>query len=378
MKVMKFGGTSVGSPERIAQVRNLINDGERNIVVASAMSGDTNALIAIAECFEKGNLVDAFARITDLYKKYTETIRALITDEMTATMALSEIDNHLAELADLDTNEIMAKGEVISTTLLHYYLMSRGIKSALLPALLFMRTLPDGTPDYKYIAERLTPLVDRAKAKIIITQGFICRDCDGRVSNLQRGGSDFSATIIGSVLHADDIQIWTDIDGLRNNDPRYVDNTVAVRHISHTHAAALAYFGAKILHPLCIAPASAANVAVKLLNTFDPEAPGTLIDSDDSDTSLTAVAARDGFAQLCDGSAIITFSDSHDTYTFLCDSLPQNKLTAVYIVGDFDQKKIGEMLAKAGITPISISPAHSGHVAVVATTDKINALKAFT
>lgn len=374
---MKFGGTSVGTAERIAQVAELVNDGQRNIVVLSAMSGDTNTLIKVSECFRNNELPQAFALITELYRKYTETIRALIPDQMTATMALSEIDNHLAELPDLDHNEIVAKGEIISTTLMYYFLMSKGIASTLLPALTFMRTLADGAPDINFADERLSRLLERTSANVVITQGFICRDADGNVANLQRGGSDYTATIIGSAIHADEVQIWTDIDGLHNNDPRFVSGTAPVRHLSHAQASALAFFGAKILHPLCISPAAGAGVTVKLLNTFEPDAPGTVIDSCPATGLTVAVAAREGKLSRTDGKAVITFSDSSDSFEMPECEAADCDVAAICVVGETSPAKVSETLLGAGINVLAATETPTGAVAAVGVNDKVAALQAF-
>lgn len=376
MKVMKFGGTSVGSPERISQVANLVTDGDANIVVLSAMSGDTNALLSIADCFQEGNLPGAFAAITELYKKYVETIRQLFPNGMEATMVLSEIDNHLAELPDLNRNEIVAKGEIISTTIMNYLLQSRGNESIMLPALLFMRTLPDGSPDYDFISERLSALLSRTNAKIIITQGFICRDAEGEVSNLQRGGSDFTATIIGSVIQAEEIQIWTDIDGLHNNDPRIVENTRPIRHLSHRQASVLAFFGAKILHPLCIAPAEKASVPVKLLNTFQPSAPGTLIDSEPASGKIIAVAARDGSANQENDKVVLRFADSMDCYSFNCTETVDKSLAAVCVVGDVTAEEITKLLSDISIPVYDVTEESGYIIAVIPSDNKVAALRA--
>lgn len=373
---MKFGGTSVGTAQRMRQVAELAGNGDKNIVVLSAMSGDTNTLIKVAECFDESRLPEAFAIITDIYKKYTETIRTLIADEMTATMTLSEIDNHLAELPDLNKEDIVAKGEIISTTIMYYYLMSQGASVTMLPALLFMRTKEDGSPDYDFIGSKLSALLQRSKAQIIITQGFICRDSNGEISNLKRGGSDYSATIIGSVLHAEEIQIWTDIDGLHNNDPRYVEGTAPVRHLSHSQASALAYFGAKILHPLCIEPAQKAEVTVRLLNTFAPSAPGTIIDSKTADGDIIAVAARDGIALRNGSESTLTFADSDDTYIFASAEPHPRELAAVCAVGDIDASRLSDKLMHAGITPIAADTIPVGAIAVVTAGEKVAALQA--
>lgn len=239
-----------------------------------------------------------------------------------------------------------------------------------------MHTKADGSPDYEKIAERLHPLVGRIDTQVIITQGFICKDSDGEVSNLQRGGSDFTATIIGSVVKADEIQIWTDIDGIHNNDPRYVEGTMPIRHLSHSQASALAYFGAKILHPLCIEPAKQAKVPVRLLNTLDSSAPGSLIDSEQATGRLIAVSAREGKAKSCDKQCTITFADSQDTYTFPHSTAIPTELAAICVVGEISEIEIAESLQKAGISPFHINTEDGHTVAIINGNEKISALQA--
>ena len=307
MKVLKFGGTSVGSAERMQNVVNLILDGESKIVVLSAMSGTTNSLIEFTNYLRNGNPNGACEHSTVLHTKYMQTIKELYTTEEYAAAATEKINSvfaHLRALAfepltdDLE-KEIVAQGEIMSTNMVTFYMKEQGHDVELLNALDFMRLAVNGEPDLGYIREHLLPLVDFEKeGKIYITQGFICMNHRGSYDNLQRGGSDYTASIIGAAIKAEEIQIWTDIDGLHNNDPRIVDNTSPVRHLHFEEAAELAYFGAKILHPTCIQPAKAANIPVRLLNTMQPDAPGTTIDNKSEKNRITAVAAKDNITAI--------------------------------------------------------------------------------
>ena len=265
MKVLKFGGTSVGSAQRMKEVAKLITDGERKIVVLSAMSGTTNTLVEISDYLYKKNPEGANEIINKLEAKYKQHV-----DELYAT------------------EEYKQKGlEVIKS---HF---DCGVKSVLLPALEYMRTDKNAEPDPVYIKDKLQAQLDLyPDAEIYITQGFICRNAYGEIDNLQRGGSDYTASLVGAAIHASEIQIWTDIDGMHNNDPRIVDKTAPVRQLHFEEAAELAYFGAKILHPTCIQPAKYANIPVRLLNTMDPHAPGTLISNDTEKGKIKAVAAK--------------------------------------------------------------------------------------
>lgn len=303
MKVLKFGGTSVGTPQRMKDVCKLITqEHEGNIVVLSAMSGTTNSLVEIAEYIAKHNIESASGLINKLRNLYMQHIAALYDSQEWAEKTrslVSEIFMHLYGLArqpysdDLE-REILSQGELISTQMVTNYLLETGVNVKLLPALDFMRTDENGEPDSVYIEENLAKaLAENPGYDLYITQGFICRNSQGRVDNLQRGGSDFTACLIGAVLRAKEIQIWTDIDGMHNNDPRYVPNTTPVPQLSFEEAAELAYFGAKILHPTCIQPARYAGVPVRLLNTMDPSAPGTIINNQMTKGSIKAVAAKD-------------------------------------------------------------------------------------
>lgn len=308
MKVLKFGGTSVGSARRIEHVADLVCKSlERNIVVLSAMSGTTNSLVEISEYLYKGNVPGAQETINALEGRYIATLSELFPDEKTRNQAASAVGRSFAllrsycgaPLTAAGEKEILAQGELMSTAMMQCLLTSRKIKSVLLPALDYMRTLDNGEPDMPHITSHLRRLIDLdPEAQVFLTQGYICRNDHGGVDNLKRGGSDYTASIIGAVLDAEEIQIWTDIDGMHNNDPRYVDGTSPVRQLHFEEAAELAYFGAKILHPSCVLPAKLHNIPVRLLNTMDPHAPGTLICNAAPDGTIKAIAAKDGITAI--------------------------------------------------------------------------------
>ncbi|MBQ8832897.1 MAG: aspartate kinase [Paludibacteraceae bacterium] len=307
MKVMKFGGTSVGSPQRMKSVVELIADGEQNLVVLSAMSGTTNSLLEIADYLYKQNQEGANACITKLEDKYRQHIDQLYTTDEYRNQTwqlLHSIFDYIrsftkGDFAAREEKIIVAQGEILSTNMMTNYLLEQGYNAVLLPALEFMRTNQDGEPDLKYIQEHASKqLALYPDKQIYITQGFICLDAEGEISNLQRGGSDYTASLLGGALSASEIQIWTDIDGMHNNDPRFVENTTPVSHLHFDEAAELAYFGAKILHPTCIQPAKYANVPVKLLNTMDPTAPGTVISNMVEHRKIKAVAAKDNIVAI--------------------------------------------------------------------------------
>ncbi len=303
MKVYKFGGTSVGSPDRFRALIPLINDGKLKIVVLSAMAGTTNALVEISELFSAGDRDEAGRKTLMLRASYHKVADELYASSTWAERAHDLIDEHFNYIVTLFSREfsrhnekrIVARGELISTALLHFLLAETGISSYLLPALNYMRIDKDGEPDYFYIRENLKRELAAVKdEKIIITQGFICRNAYGETDNLRRGGSDYSATITGAAIGAEEVQIWTDISGLHNNDPRYVEKTRVIRSLSYGEAAELAYFGAKILHPSSINPARMKNIPVRLKNTMEPSDEGTLITSESSYEDYKAVAAKDG------------------------------------------------------------------------------------
>ena len=308
MKVMKFGVTSVGSPERMKNVSTLVtSSGEPVFVVLSAMSGTTNSLVEISDYLYKKNPEGANEIINRLEQKYMQHVEELYsTDEMkktTAEFLHGEFDYLRSFTKDLFTSfeekSIVAQGEIMSTNMVVNYLKECGIKATLLSALDFMRTDKNGEPDTQYIKEKLNAVLAEApESQVYITQGFICRNAYGEVDNLQRGGSDYTASLIGAAAGAEEIQIWTDIDGMHNNDPRVVDKTEAVRQLHFEEAAELAYFGAKILHPTCIQPAKYAGIPVRLLNTMEPDAPGTIIDNVTLKGKIKAVAAKDNITAI--------------------------------------------------------------------------------
>ncbi len=307
MKILKFGGTSVGSPQRMKDVCQLITDGERKIVVLSAMSGTTNSLVEIADYIKKRNTEAAgnvINKLRTLYRQHVENLYTKPESAKAATDLLQSIFHNLHDLSQQEFSEkiekeILAQGELMSTNMVTFLLKEMGVKVMLIPALDYMRTDANGEPDMAYIKEHLTDILDRNQDfDLYITQGFICRNINGEVDNLQRGGSDYTACLIGAVLHADEIQIWTDIDGMHNNDPRFVPNTTPVRQLNFEEAAELAYFGAKILHPTCIQPARYAGVPVRLLNTMDPSAPGTIINDQMQNGTIKAVAAKDNITAI--------------------------------------------------------------------------------
>jgi aspartate kinase len=302
-KIMKFGGTSVGSPDRFRALIPLINDGDTNVIVLSAMSGTTNSLIEITDLMNCGETDKANEKINILSQKYYQTVDDLFETEEFKQKGKEFIDSRFDFISEVVLNEytkskeksIHAQGELISTTLFHILLTERGINSTLLQALNFMRIDKDGEPDYYYIEENIKrELRKESPSSLIITQGFICRNAYGEVDNLKRGGSDYSASIIGAVLNVKEIQIWTDINGFHNNDPRYVENTSVIRELSFDEAAELAYFGAKILHPSSVTPARMKNIPVRLKDTMHPDDEGTIITSKESFSDYKAIAAKDG------------------------------------------------------------------------------------
>jgi len=307
MKVLKFGGTSVGSAARMKDVAKLICDGEQKIVVLSAMSGTTNSLIEISDYLYKNNISGGLERINALEQKYFDLVDELFTTpefKTEARVITKSLFEYLRTFSKsiftlFEEKAILAQGELLSTTIFQLYLNETGEKSALLPALEFMRIDKNAEPDANFIADNLAKLLSENQGNIIyITQGFICRNIYGEIDNLQRGGSDYTASLIGAAVKAEEIQIWTDIDGMHNNDPRFVEGTQPVPVLHFEEAAELAYFGAKILHPTCILPAKLNNIPVRLLNTLDPKAHGTLISTQSKKGKIEAVAAKDGITAI--------------------------------------------------------------------------------
>ena len=308
MKVMKFGGTSVGTPARMKEVTTIITEsGQPTFIVLSAMSGTTNSLIEISNYLYKKNPEGANEIINRLENKYMQHVEELYTTETykhKIKKFLTEEFNYLRSFTkDLFTSfeekTIVAQGELLSTNMMVNYLQEKGIKAVLINALDFMRIDKNGEPDLQVIKEKLSQLMKANQGyQIYLTQGFICRNAYGEVDNLQRGGSDYTASLVGAVLPAEEIQIWTDIDGMHNNDPRYVDATRPVRRLHFEEASELAYFGAKILHPTCIQPAKRHGIPVRLLNTMEPSAPGTLISMDTDKDMIKAVSAKDNITMV--------------------------------------------------------------------------------
>jgi aspartate kinase len=307
MKIMKFGGTSVGNPDRMKALIPLICDGERKIVVLSAMAGTTNSLVEITELLYSDKIDEASLKNDQLRDRYHKVVDDLYTMEEFRKSGHELIDSHfeyirnftLRVFTKLQEKAILAQGELISTSLFHMLLQENKIKSILLPALCFMRIDKDGEPDAFYIRENLRrELKKYVSEDLIITQGFICRNAYGEIDNLKRGGSDFTASLIGAAVRASEIQIWTDINGFHNNDPRFVEKTEVIRELSFDEAAELAYFGAKILHPSSVNPAHEQNIPVRLKNTMEPDDPGTLITSECKLEDYKAVAAKDGISAI--------------------------------------------------------------------------------
>lgn len=308
MKVMKFGGTSVGSAERIKNVASLITkSGEPTFVVLSAMSGTTNSLVEISDYLYKKNPEGANEIINTLERKYMTHVDELYSTEecrkKTREFLTEEFDYLRTFTKDLFTSfeekTIIAQGEVISTNMAVNYLQELGVKAVLINALDFMRTDKNSEPDMAYIKERLNVLLaENEGQQIYITQGFICKNAYGEIDNLQRGGSDYTASLIGAAINSEEVQIWTDIDGMHNNDPRIVENTEAVRQLNFEEAAELAYFGAKILHPTCVQPAKYAGIPVRLKNTLEPDAEGTIINNVLIRGKIKAIAAKDNITAI--------------------------------------------------------------------------------
>ena len=308
MKVMKFGGTSVGTPQRMKEVTQLVTkSGEPVFLVLSAMSGTTNSLVEISDYLYKKNPDGANEVINSLERKYMKHVEELYSTEdakNTTRDFLREEFNYLRSFTkelftSFEEKSIVAQGEMMSTNMVANYMKEQGIKAVLLNALDFMRTDKNAEPDPTYIREKLKAIMEQnPDQQVYITQGFICRNAYGEIDNLQRGGSDYTASLIGAAINAEEIQIWTDIDGMHNNDPRVVDKTQPVHQLQFEEAAELAYFGAKILHPTCVQPAKYAGIPVRLLNTMDPDAEGTTISNATEYGKIKAVAAKDNITAI--------------------------------------------------------------------------------
>ena len=307
MKVLKFGGTSLASAEKIRSVVELISDDEPKIVVLSAMAGTTDTLVEITNYLLKNNKDTASELTSSLEKEYKKTVEKLYKTEEYKSKAMGMVLSHFNHIRSFfykyysqhQMKSVLAQGELLSSSLLHLVLEEEGKNSALLPALNFMRMDRTEEPDEFYIKENLErELQPYPNTRLFITQGYICRNAFGEIDNLKRGGSDFTASLIAAAVNAEELQIWTDITGFHNNDPRYVKNTHTIRELSFDEAAELAYFGAKILHPSSVLPCKLKDIPVRLKNTMKPEDEGTLISNNTSEGDIRAVAAKDGIIAI--------------------------------------------------------------------------------
>lgn len=307
MKVLKFGGTSVGSVENMRAVMQLITDGNQKVVVLSAMSGTTNSLVEISNYLQKKNKDGARQVISQLEQKYIKVVNDLYTSSEKKEKGKAIVSGIFqilksytsGEFNEVAENTIVAQGELLSTALFSELMLENGYKTVYLPALDFMKIDSDKAADSYFIRENITKVLKQTEAAdYYITQGFICRNADGNIDNLQRGGSDYTATLIGAAIDSEEVEIWTDIDGFHNNDPRFVENTKKIDQLSFDEAAELAYFGAKILHPQTVLPAKLQNIPVRLKNTMNPSDAGTLIASESSGHGIKAVAAKDGITAI--------------------------------------------------------------------------------
>ncbi|MBU1012416.1 MAG: aspartate kinase [Bacteroidetes bacterium] len=307
MRVCKFGGTSVGSAQRLREVADIIQKNQKAIIVLSAMSGTTNALVKVAEFMKREETYIATGLIQVLKSKYLFESNELLADFNCANFLdewIEDFFNHIIQLAKQDYSleiekELLVQGEFVTTHIFTTYLDMMGLKVENISALQFMRTDRNAEPDQYYIAENLIEILDQyPDTRFFITQGYVCKNVQGKIDNLGRGGSDYSATIIGAAIDAEDVQIWTDIDGMHNNDPRYVESTQSIEQLSYSEAEELAYFGAKILHPTCILPVRQHQIPIFIKNTMAPDAIGTRIGNDQIEGGAKAVAAKDGIIAI--------------------------------------------------------------------------------
>jgi aspartate kinase len=311
MKILKFGGTSVGSPERMRKLLDIVlpdrQSKDKQIVVLSAVAGTTNSLVEIGQAYLNDDKRKAKELTKALQDKYAVFIKELFTSDAGYGRSKELIDYHFTLISSLandlftpiEEKIILAQGELLSTTLYHYYLTEIGVPSVLLPALDFMKIDEDNEPVVEYIGEHLQALLDTHPSDtLFITQGYICRNAFGEIDNLRRGGSDYTASLIGAAIRAEEVQIWTDIDGMHNNDPRIVKGTKPIAQLSFDEAAELAYFGAKILHPQSVFPAQKYKIPVRLLNTMEPSAAGTLITNESDKGEIKSIAAKDGITAI--------------------------------------------------------------------------------
>ncbi|MGZ2368515.1 aspartate kinase [Ancylomarina sp. YFZ004] len=370
MKILKFGGTSVGTPQRIQNLAQIVQNEESCIVVLSAMAGTTNALVEITELLYKGDDENAINRIEDLEQSYISRVNELYTSSEYLDKGHELINSHFVYIRNfvhktftqLQEKAVLAQGELISTAMFHYYLSENNIDSVLLPALNFMRIDKDGEPDSYYIQENLKREVSQnPQNKLFITQGYICRNAYGEVDNLHRGGSDYSASLIGVAISADEVQIWTDIDGFHNNDPRFVDQTQAISELSFDEAAELAYFGAKIMHPASVLPCQLGNIPVRLKNTLSPSDEGTLISNKLERKRIKAVAAKDGITavKIKSGRMLLAYGflrkifEVFEIYKTPIDMITTSEVAVSLTIDDTSRlKEIEQELKKFGIVEI--------------------------
>ncbi len=370
MKILKFGGTSVGTPQRIQNLAQIVKNEESCIVVLSAMAGTTNSLVEITEFLYKGDDENALQKIEDLEQSYISRVNELYTSDKYLTKGLELINSHFIYIRNfvhktftqLQEKAVLAQGELISTAMFHYHLAENHVDSVLLPALNFMRIDKDGEPDSYYIQENLKREINlHPQSKLFITQGYICRNTYGEIDNLHRGGSDYSASLIGVAISAEEVQIWTDIDGFHNNDPRFVENTYAISELSFDEAAELAYFGAKIMHPASVLPCKLSNIPVRLKNTLSPIDEGTLISTKLDHKRIKAVAAKDGITavKIKSGRMLLAYGflrkifEVFEIYRTPIDMITTSEVAVSLTIDDTSKlKEIEAELEKFGIVEI--------------------------
>ena len=313
MIVMKFGGTSVGKPERMKKIAELLlQTPGKKLVVLSALSGTTNTLVRIGDALVAGKPDAADTEIQTLEKHYYQFAQELFSSANYQAVGREIVSRYFSlfrllaagdpgsyQPDDRTYRELLAQGELLSTEFFYHHLQEMGVTSRLLPALHFMSIDENQEPELEKISTRLKPLLDSMQqVDIVVTQGYICRNHKNEIDNLKRGGSDYTASLIGAAIRAEEIQIWTDIDGMHNNDPRVVKKTLPIAELTFDEASELAYFGAKILHPSTIVPAQKFSIPVRLKNTMDEKAVGTLISNKGSRGKIRAIAAKDGITAI--------------------------------------------------------------------------------
>ena len=427
MIVLKFGGTSVGTAKSIQQVVDIITKiDEPKIVVLSAVSGTTNSLLEISKLIHNNEKDKASFCLNQLHNSYKNLIERLYNTSEFKNKAKAFVSSKFNGIATLIKNDdrcnidniIVAQGEILSTNLVQLYLEESQVRSSLISALDFMEIDQNNEPKIESIADKLF-LLPSINQNIWITQGFICRNESGEIANLQRGGSDYTASLIGAAINAKEIQIWTDIDGMHNNDPRYVDNTFSLEEISFDEAAELAYFGAKILHPQSLIPAKENNIPVLLKNTFNPSSKGTIIKNNSIKNGVTAIAAKDGITAIkiksyrmllaygflkkvfevfekyqtpidmittSEIAVSLTIDDATNLEKIITELTPFGKieidsnLSIICVAGDFSQNKEGisanvfNSLREIPIRMISYGGSNYNTSLLVKSTDKIDAL----